>query len=108
MVPDDLTLFSRTWKIVTMKRTAWSYLGDGYPTVKLVTRKEGREERAREKLLALVLERESREREKKSVLLTCERVSPFIVQIDECENTLIVMLESRRLTQSYSWSVIDR
>ena len=41
-------------------------------TVKLVTGKEEKEERVKEGFLALVLERESRERER-DLLFTCER-----------------------------------
>ena len=43
----------------------------------------------------------------KIVYLERKRALSFIVQFDDCEDTSIVMLASRRLTQSYSYDMIE-
>ena len=67
MIPDGLILFGQAYKIAPVRRIDQSYSGNGSPTIKLVIRKEERDKRARERLLTLVLERESQERERVNI-----------------------------------------
>ena len=70
-VLDGLILFGQVCKTATVRMTGRSYSEDNSPTIKLMTKKEEMEERARERLLAGLSERKLGENE--SILLICER-----------------------------------